>query len=277
MLRLEILAFQGFSPVSNAFTEEADRLGLTPKGRERKEREERLKFAAAMLASRERVVEFQKQLDHLEQATMEALRENEEQLRNAREELRRIRERAYEITMPDGTVEKVYRDGDKVRTDAGVEVDRNIVRPEDLADKAPSWAERNHAGKRVDALAAENEAIKSYQSALRDARERSGKSELSLDELDAVESRVDRTMPESVRRHFEASRPMEDRIINGLPGPSSPDPNAAARNEKANGSAGWWILKAFNKATASSDTAPVPEESAVVFTPAPSAPNPFAR
>jgi hypothetical protein len=124
MLRLEILAITGNSPVSNAFTQEADRLGLTLKGRERKERGEQLKFAAALLAIRQQALEFQSKLDLLEHATMEALRENEEHMREAREELRRIREGAYEITMPDGKVEKVYRDGDKVRTDSGAEVDR---------------------------------------------------------------------------------------------------------------------------------------------------------
>ena len=45
------LALSGDSPVLNAFTELAYRLGLSPKGRERKEREETRRFAERMQAT----------------------------------------------------------------------------------------------------------------------------------------------------------------------------------------------------------------------------------
>ncbi|MET4276841.1 MULTISPECIES: hypothetical protein [unclassified Bradyrhizobium] len=40
-LQLTVLALSGSNLVSNEFTEEADRLGLTPKGREKKEQQDR--------------------------------------------------------------------------------------------------------------------------------------------------------------------------------------------------------------------------------------------
>ena len=207
MLRLEILALSGNSPVSNAFTEEADRMGLTVKGRERKEREEQRKFAAAMDALRQRAAEFQNKLGLLEQATAEALRENEEQMAAAREEMRRIREQAYEITMPDGKAAKVYRDGDKVRTESGAEVAPDIVRAEDIGEGRATWQDFQAADARLRELAAERERIVSFQNKIETARKASGGSGISADELDALEAGIDSSMPATVRKRLEAAGP----------------------------------------------------------------------
>jgi hypothetical protein len=201
MLRLEILAITGNSPVSNAFTQEADRLGLTPKGREKKEREEQRKFAAALDALRRQVAEFLKRLDLIEQATAEALRENDEHLAVAREELRRVRERAYEITMPDGTVAKVYRDGDKVRTDAGAEIAPDVVRAEDIPDGSSTWRQRKGAGDAIARLEAERAEIIDYQKRLGQTRDALSRDDVTGEQLSAMQSDAAR-MPEAVRRRY---------------------------------------------------------------------------
>jgi hypothetical protein len=201
MLRLEILAFQGPSPVSNAFTQEADRLGLTPLGRERIEREDRKKFADRLEALRRQAEEFRKTLDLLEQATAEALRENDEHLRAAREELRRIQDRAYEVTMPDGTVAKVYRDGDKVRSDDGAEVGRQIVHPDELPSSSPSWQRRKGAGDSVTRLENERAEIIDYQDRLTRSKNTLSADDVTTQQLDAMQADAAR-MPEAVRRHY---------------------------------------------------------------------------
>jgi hypothetical protein len=219
MLRLEILAFSGTSPVSNAFTQEADRLGLTTVGRERKEREEQRKFAAAIEAIRQRAAEFLKQLDLLEQASMEALLQNELRLRTAREDLRSVRDRAYEVTMPDGTVAKVYRDGDKVRDDEGMVVDSSVVRADDLPESSPSWRQRREAGESVARLEAERNDIIEYQKRVARAKETASSDDMTPDQLDAMQADVAR-MPEAVRRHY--SHEAAERAAIDAPGAAIP-------------------------------------------------------
>lgn len=201
MLRLEILAITGNSPVSNAFTQEADRLGLTPKGRERKERDEQRKFAATMDALRQRAAELHKQLDLMEQASMAALHENDERLRAARDDLQRIRDRAYEVTMPDGTVTKVYRDGATVRTDDGTEVDRSIVHPDELPASSPDWQRRKGAGESVTRLENERAEIIDYQGRLARSKGALSSDDVTAQQLDAMQADAAR-MPEAVRRHY---------------------------------------------------------------------------
>ncbi len=152
----------------------------------------------------ERRVEFQRELGRLDHASLDALRENEEHLREAREELQRIRDNAYQIHMPDGTVERVYRDGDKVRMESGAEVSPDIVRAEDLGNSRPTWQERTEATKRIDDLSTKHQEIVTYREHLHEADGRNKSGTLSADEIDALARDTERTMPESVRIHYRA-------------------------------------------------------------------------
>lgn len=206
-LRLMNLASSGNSPVSNAFTQEADRLGLTPKGRERKEAEEQRRQRSLQTVLAEQSARFQERLHLLEQATADALRENEERLLAAREELARVRDRAYEITMPDGKIAKVYRDGDKVRDDAGAIVDSSVIHPSEIPGSAPDWATRQRAGERLDAARAERDALETYQKKLQTAREKFEGGTLSSDDLNDLSERLQKDVPSGVQKHLELSRP----------------------------------------------------------------------
>lgn len=202
-LQLMALALSGNSPVSNAFTEEADRLGLTEKGRERKEREEQKRFSEQMEALREQTKQFQEQMDRLDQACAEALLENDEKLRIAREELDRIREHAYEITMPDGTVAKVYRDGDTVRNDGGEEISQELVKPADVSDDPMQWTHRKEAKETVDRLEQARQHILQYQQKIEVAKERQQAGGLSGEDLEKATAELKRAMPDEVRSKFE--------------------------------------------------------------------------
>ncbi len=78
-----------------------------------------LSFAQLVMANQTRIDVLSDELNRLDDASYQALIETEERLERAREELERIRAQAYEITLPDGTVVKVYRDSDAVRGDTG--------------------------------------------------------------------------------------------------------------------------------------------------------------
>jgi DNA repair exonuclease SbcCD ATPase subunit len=202
--RLMTMALNGDSIVS-PFADVADREGLSPKGRARKERErEEQRFAREWSARIEEQRErFQRELDRLEQASLAALHENEEQLRAAREELRKIQERAYEITLPDGTVTKVYRDGDKVRTDAGAEVSRDILRAEDLPDGLPLWAERTASGEKNHALDEKHRQILEYREKLERMREVSGGGDPPDESVEQLRAELG-AMPEPVTAHYRS-------------------------------------------------------------------------
>lgn len=213
-LRLHILALSGDSPVSNAFTEEADRLGLTVRGRERKERDAQRYVAEQMEAIRERAAEFSKRLDVLDQASAHALFENEDKLRMARKELKRVQNRAYEITMPDGTIAKVYRDGEIVRDDDGTIVD--TIKPDELPASAPTWAERKAYGDAVEGLQSEQAEIIKYRDKLARTRHRLTSGEdLSAEEMSELEADAAR-MPDTVRRSAGEESPA--RTANEPPG-----------------------------------------------------------
>jgi hypothetical protein len=166
----------------------------TPEGRARKEREDRDKrYAQTMAQIEERRQEFLRDLHRREQACIEALHENEEQLREARQELQKIRDRAYEITLPDGTTTKVYRDGDKVRMESGAEVSRDVVKAEDLGSHS-TWSERVGAFERVDKLELDRLAMEKHRQKLGEAREAS----LTADEFGELRDDLNKSRPESV-------------------------------------------------------------------------------
>ena len=200
---LMIMARNGDSIV-NPFSAELDREGRTPEGRARKEREERRAFREMMERLEEQRVEFRRELDRMEQASLEALHENEEQQREARKELQRIQDSAYQIHMPDGSVERVYRDGDKVRMETGAEVSPSIVKADDLGSSLPSYATFKNAVERGDRLKAEHQQILEYQKQAKDTQEREAAGSLSDDEREDLRRKLKEIEPERVRAHEQA-------------------------------------------------------------------------
>lgn len=203
---LMTMALNGDSIVS-PFGGMLDREGLTPEARARKEREEAEQFRDSMARLEEQRMEFRRELDRIDQACAEALRENEEQQREARKELQRIQDNAYQIDMPDGSVARVYRDGDKVRTEAGDEVSPSIVRAEDLGTKHSSWDDYKHGRERVDTLQSRHEEITHYREKLHETDDKFQSGDLSADEMEAATKQLRQTMPEDVRNHLPTQEP----------------------------------------------------------------------
>jgi hypothetical protein len=103
--------------------------------------------------------------------------------------------------MPDGTVAKVYRDGDKVRSDDGAEVDRGIVHPDELPSSSPSWQRRKGAGDSVTRLENERAEIIDYQDRLARSKNTLSSDDVTAKQLDTMQADAAR-MPEAVRRHY---------------------------------------------------------------------------
>ena len=200
--KLLYLAASGDSAVFSAFSATGGSGGRTPEERRRHEAQEFDDLVHLVLASRERIEQIGHKLDLLDQASAEALAESEETLRRAREELSQVRERAYEVTMPDGSVAKVYRDGDFVRNDSGVRVDSSIIKADDIPDSFPLWRERQGKEQVARDAARAYDEIAAYRKRLESGRERLESGTLSDREADKLEADIER-MPASVRQHYE--------------------------------------------------------------------------
>lgn len=201
--KLAFLAATGNEAVLLPFTLS----GGTKAEAERQRRERDFEnFARMVLASRERVEEFTKKLELLDQASAEALVESEEKLRKAKDDLQRLRDRAYELTTPDGGTMKVYRDGSAVRDDGGAQVDPLLIKPEDIPETAPTWQQRKDKGAVLRDAEREHREISEYRERLEKTRKRLEKGAVSEDELDKLDKDVDR-MPAMVRKHYEQLAP----------------------------------------------------------------------
>jgi hypothetical protein len=208
--RLLALALSGNESIMSAFTAMADRAGLTENGRAKREREiERYQALTRMvMATQERISEFQKELDRLERASYEALVESEEKLREARKELERIRERAYEIPMPDGTRLKVYRDGDVVRDEADNIVSAEIIKVEDLPDNCATRDERRKQETVVQEFERNNSEAYSDYARVQAAKEGAAGKNLTDQQVEELDASV-----EPVRRRLDEVRQAADQSI----------------------------------------------------------------
>jgi hypothetical protein len=225
--RLMAVALYGNETLHSVFSALADRAGNTERGRATREKEvERIaSFMRTVMATQERIAEFQRKLDMLERASYEALIENEERLAAARDELDRIREQAMEVTMPDGTAAKVYRDGDKVRDDDGTEVSPEIIRPDDISPGRPDWQQRRAIGNEIDDLARQRRDIIEFRERLDQAREKSSGDQIVEEELSVLEKELG-DMPEPVTRHLPSDSPAsrQPAFTPPTPGASAPAP-----------------------------------------------------
>lgn len=200
-LRLATLALSDAVGITSVFTQRADREGLTEKGRAAREKELQRSAVTALtvLASQERLAEFTKKFDAMERASYEALVENEEKLREAREELARVRERAYEVTMPDGTAAKVYRDADKVRGEDGTIVSKETIRADDIPESSPTWQELEEKTRAAQELGEERRKILEHRERIDAAQNNLSEGALEQGELDQLDHSLGQNIPDAVR------------------------------------------------------------------------------
>ena len=175
--------------------------------------------------TQERLEAINKRIDELERRSYEALMRTEEELRKAQEELQHIQDNAFVVTMRDGTEQRVYRDGNVVRTEDGNTVDESVIRPEDIPDGFPDWDRFVDHNRRVDGLERKRDQIIQFREDLDDARDRASTAQ-TPDDLDSLESLVD-GLPEAVldTDAAPAHKPTDDfnLAVDNLPEAISPD------------------------------------------------------
>lgn len=217
-LRLMALALRDSAAIVSVFTAAADARGLTERGRQTLERRAE-QIAAIMriaLASQERLAEFQQRLDRLERASYESLLEADERRRVALRQLERLRERAYEVTLPDGRVVKVYRDGNMVRDESGALVSHDTIRAEEIPGSFPTWQERQASVQDADDAQRRYREVIEYRERLARARNEAGGEGITGRRVDELDADIE-NMPDSVRSRLDGGPRTPEREIT-LPG-----------------------------------------------------------
>lgn len=118
--------------------------------------------------------EFNNRLDELEQANIEALHENDLATRAAERALEEMLRSAKRITMPDGTVQMLLRDGDQVRFQDGSIVDPDVVSADQVSDNPDQWRDVSGQINTIDTLHAKREDLLNFGERIDAARDKAG-------------------------------------------------------------------------------------------------------
>lgn len=219
--RLMAIALAGGEALHSVFTALADQSGRTERGRLAREREieKSESFVRVVMATQERVAEFQRKLDAMHRESYEALIKSEERMREAQLELERIRERAFEVEI-DGRKVKVYRDGNEVRDDDDKLVDESIIQAQDIPDNCPTRAERRRGQEVMEKREEEHAERLDNHSRIEAAQEALRNDGLTPDEFEEIKDGL-----EPVARTFEDVRPSaEEDVTRPHPIASMPGP-----------------------------------------------------
>jgi len=181
--------------------EEARREDKRRKDKEKDEQERRAEadalLEAIVFATATELAAFEVKLTHYEEATYDALIENERLLELLRAERDDMLEKAHVLS--DGTRVFESEDGVRVFDEHGNELDPSVISADEIEDWRPKHEAFKENHDSIDALLEDRNAIIEYQQKLDDARERVENGEITSEELNALEQELAADMPESVR------------------------------------------------------------------------------
>lgn len=180
-------------------------------------------LVTAVLASDTAIASFTVKIDSYDTATVEALMENEQQLERVQEQLRGMLDKAY--VLPDGRRVFKTEDGMRVFDEHGTEV--KDFDPEEIEDWRPRWEVLQELRQSQQDLVEERDQLHEYQNLVDDTRERIGEDDLTKDELDELEKRLEDNAPDAVKRKLPKDNDAElERDKDSEPQPASFRPAA---------------------------------------------------
>jgi hypothetical protein len=178
MLLLRNLAETG--SILSTFTRAADRKAEE----EEAEWADQIAMMMIQMATEEQVRQFHERLDDLEARRLRLLEGIDEELEQARAERQRLYDEAVAVVFPDGTVRKVFRDGDQVRDENGDLVDQEIARAEDVSNNPRQWSENVASGDLVRKLEEQRARVDAMGDDMRDAGTQADAGRYSAGDLD---------------------------------------------------------------------------------------------
>lgn len=157
-------------------------------------------LAVALLATPAEIEAFQAELDVYDEATVKALMENERQLDEVEKELDSMLAEAH--VLEDGRRVFKTEDGTKIYDEFGLQVERNDIDPDSIANHKPKWEPYKSVRHHEKALRIERQSILEFQDKLDYARERSEEKGFTKQERDDFKSDLENAVPDSVTRHL---------------------------------------------------------------------------
>ncbi len=150
----------------------------------------------------ERIAELEEKLDRYDAAVVQALTENEADLRRVREAREQLLLQAH--VLPDGR--RVFRteDGMRLFDEHGVEISAEVISANEIRDDTPAWESFQELGAEQDRLLLERRDIIEYQEKLDHVRERVNDTDVTPDELDALEREMDIDVMERISAQLGA-------------------------------------------------------------------------
>lgn len=180
-----------------------------------------------VFAPPERIEAFTRKLDRYDTATVEALMENRIVLDKVRERVDELLTKAH--VLPDGRRVFKTHDGTRVFDEHGAELRADVVHPDAIDDRKPTWETFKATHDEKLRLELERRELLDYQSRLDDARERVGKDRITEKALDDLGADLDKEMPDAIRRRVVRDKPDPSAEADRA-SPSSPTP-ASARED----------------------------------------------
>lgn len=159
---------------------------------------------AAIQVTQEEIASFDAKLVRYEELTTEELIHQREILDNLRADLDDMLSRAY--VLEDGRRVFKTENGKRVFDEHGVEVGANVVDPDAISDKLPTWEEFSRGVRAYNEQAADYEETLEFQQELYDARERLEDGDISAKEFEDMQRRIAADAPESIRAKMVAEQ-----------------------------------------------------------------------
>lgn len=151
----------------------------------------------------ERIAEFEVTLTAYDIAVVKALIANDERMAALQTEISAMLSQAF--TLDDGRRVFKTKDGTQVFDEHGEEVPADIIDPDAIPDDTPTWEAFSKLKETEAALTAERESILEYQAKLDEGRSEIADGEITIEELDALESDLAGSMPPAVAEFVEGN------------------------------------------------------------------------
>ncbi|WP_299971716.1 hypothetical protein [uncultured Roseobacter sp.] len=152
-----------------------------------------------------RLQELNERVGYHQNATIEALLDNQERLDEMQERLDHLLATAYEL--PDGRKVFETEDGQRVFDQHGNALSLSEIDPDQIPDHHPSWETWTSANDANDALRQERQELLAYQDKLDQAQTLIDQGGLSADDFDDLDNLMTSNVPDAVRARLPASDP----------------------------------------------------------------------
>lgn len=144
-------------------------------------------------------------------------------------------DKAY--VLPDGRRVFKSEDGERVYDEYGMEVGRDVIDPAMIPDHVQRWEGYQDVRGDIRLLRNQQTKLIDDQNKVDDAKEKVAKGNLTTDELDALESDVEKAMPifarrfvaTSVEKYVQHVAPQISSVFNGKADPPGPVPRPRSR------------------------------------------------